>query len=595
VGDDPAGWFLSRHERPWTEGNLVVPLVHGAHYFRRLHDELRALVPGDRVFFTDWRGDADEQLLPDGPSVGELLCDVARRGVGVRGLLWRSHSDHASFSAQQNQRLGTELNEAGAEALLDQRVRRFGSHHQKMFVIQHRDDPSRDVAFVGGIDLCHGRRDDTEHEGDPQSQPMDKRYGKRAPWHDAVVELHGPVVGDVLATFAERWDDPHPLDRRTPYRMLVQRKARMPRHPQPIEAHLPPPPPAGPHPVQVLRTYGHKRPPFPFARDGERSIARAYLHAFARARSLIYVEDQYLWSVHVANGIAQALRREPELRFIAVVPRYPDADGAVSGPPNRLGQIRAMELLHSAAPGRVGIYDIENAAGVPIYVHAKMCVVDDTWMTCGSDNFNRRSWTNDSEITLATVAPDLARELRTQLWAEHLQLPLGDPSLLDHARSIELWNARAGSGAGRPPRAVVGEAALRNGLRPRRPPRPAPARGRDVTRAAHTAPDGRLAGLRQDDGCSTVRGGARRAEADEGRVDEGAVRRREPVGSERCDRRSTDRDRAARAVPRHKRRPRLRPVEPGRTLSAALRRRPGRRCRPDLVCTDYPRRTAQTS
>jgi phosphatidylserine/phosphatidylglycerophosphate/cardiolipin synthase-like enzyme len=451
--DTPQEWFLSRTERgnasttisDWTEGNLVTPLVHGMTYFRRLHEELSSLQAGDQVFFTDWRGDADQKLLADGPTVRDLLCEIARRGVEVRGLLWRSHSDHVSFSAQENQRLGTELNEAGAEVLLDQRVRRFASHHQKLFVIRRRGAPDKDVAFVGGIDLCHGRRDDHKHEGDPQQQPMDRRYGKRAPWHDAAVELHGPVVADVLATFVERWDDPHPLDRRTPYRWLVQRRAHMPRHPEPIGTQPPTPEASGPHPVQVLRTYGHKHPPFPFAPDGERSIARAYMKAFSRARSLIYVEDQYLWSNLVADGIADALRREPELRFIAVVPRYPDADGAVSGPPNRLGQIHALETLRSAAPGRVGVYDIENDAGAPIYVHAKVCVVDDTWMTCGSDNFNRRSWTSDSEITCATVAPELARETRIQLWAEHLRLPTDDPRLGDHRDAVALWDARADS------------------------------------------------------------------------------------------------------------------------------------------------------
>ena len=35
----------------------------------------------------------------------------------------------------------------------------------------------RDVAFVGGIDLCHSRRDDAAHEGDPQPVSIDARYG----------------------------------------------------------------------------------------------------------------------------------------------------------------------------------------------------------------------------------------------------------------------------------------------------------------------------------------------------------------------------------------------------------------------------------
>lgn len=477
--DNPAArWFLNREERgnpasdphpgdgrsrSWSEGNLVRPLVHGAEYFARLYAELTALQAGDRVWFTDWRGDHDERLLPDGPAIGDLLAGLARAGVEVRGLVWRSHGERLSspISGRSNEQLGREINDAGGEVLLDQRVRVFGSHHQKLVVIRRRGDPGQDVAYVGGIDLCHSRRDDASHGGDPQALSLNPRYGKRPPWHDAALELRGPVVADLLAVFAERWDDPHPLDRRTPYRMLLQRLARMPRHPEPLPEAAPPPPPAGPHAVQLLRTYGHKRPPFPFAPGGERSLARAYTKAFAQARSLIYVEDQYLWSAEVAGGIADALRQNPRLHLIAVVPRYPDSDGAVTSPPNRIGQLRALAMLRRAAPDRVGVFDVENDAGTPVFVHAKICVVDDAWMTCGSDNFNRRSWTTDSELTCAVFDPTadhrgpphlgvedggpgrLPRDLRLRLWGEHLGLGEDDRRLLDPASGLALWQASA--------------------------------------------------------------------------------------------------------------------------------------------------------
>jgi phosphatidylserine/phosphatidylglycerophosphate/cardiolipin synthase-like enzyme len=470
--DDTAGqWFLRPDERgnpgtdidrvgdvdgSWVDGNLVRPLIHGATYFRRLYEELCALRAGDRVYFTDWRGDADEKLLPDGPTIGSVLADLARSGVEVRGLLWRSHSDHLSFNARENQRLGTKLNEAGAEVLLDQRVRHLSSHHQKLFVIRHKGRAERAVAFVGGIDLSHQRRDDSEHLGDPQQAPMDRRYGDRTPWHDAALEIRGPVVGDLLRTFVERWDDGHPLDRRTPYRMMVQRLARMPRHPRSLPEEFPDPPPAGPHAVQVLRTYARKSPGYPFAPQGERSIARAYGKAFAQARKLIYLEDQYLWSELIAQGISEALERSPDLRVIIVVPRYPDADGPVTGPPERFGQLRAVRMLRRSAPARVGIYNLENAAGAPIYVHAKICIVDDVWFTCGSDNFNRRSWTSDSELTCAVLDPTpddrdlvaegtrrLARDLRLEVWSEHLGRPASSLTQLDLLAGFELWQRTA--------------------------------------------------------------------------------------------------------------------------------------------------------
>lgn len=441
-------WFLPPDERPWTSGNLVTPLVHGATYFARLKEVLEATRPGDRVFLTDWRGDHDERLSDDGPTVGEALAAAGHRGVEVRALLWRSHSELTKFNAQTNQKLDALINESGGEALLDERVRRGGSHHQKLVVVRHRDRHEEDVAFVGGIDLCHGRRDDADHRGDPQAAPLDEVYGPTPAWHDAMVEIRGPAVAHVLDTFSERWEDPTPLDHRNPYRALMHRLAHMPRHPENLPDRWDPPPEAGPHQVQVLRTYPSKRPRFPFAPDGERSIARGYAHAFERARRLVYVEDQYFWSADIARSLAEALEREPELQVIAVVPRYPERNGRFGSLPMHYGQRLAFDRLRRAGGDRFAMYDLQNDAGAPIYVHAKVCIVDDEWMTVGSDNLNVRSWTHDSELTCAVVDPEgrLPREVRTSLWAEHLQLAADDPRLQDLATATALWAKRAGEG-----------------------------------------------------------------------------------------------------------------------------------------------------
>jgi phosphatidylserine/phosphatidylglycerophosphate/cardiolipin synthase-like enzyme len=103
----------------------------------------------------------------------------------------------------------------------------------------------------------------------------------------------------------------------------------------------------------------------------------------------------------------------------------------------------------------VGVFDLEHESGRPIYIHAKVCIVDDAWFTIGSDNFNRRSWTSDSELTCAVVdssAGDgsLARDLRHELWAEHLATTPDDPRLdgsgaellalwRSHARALDHW------------------------------------------------------------------------------------------------------------------------------------------------------------
>jgi phosphatidylserine/phosphatidylglycerophosphate/cardiolipin synthase-like enzyme len=423
--------------RAWTEGNRVEVLVDGAEYFRRLHRALQSLDRDDRVHFTDWQSDQDERLDGPGSEVGRVLTEAARRGVLVRGLLWRSHPRQAHFAEQSNTELTKCVDEAGGQIVLDERVRRGGSHHQKLFVIRHADGAD-DIAFEGGIDLCHGRNDDANHRGDGQAVDLDRRYGSRPPWHDVQLEVRGPAVGDLGFTFRERWNDPTPLDHRNPLRLALRRLTHQPRQPDPLPPAPDDPPAIGTHAVQVLRTYPSKRPRYPFAPEGERSIAHAYLKAFRRARRLVYLEDQYLWSQDAARALAAALTQNPELQVVAVVPRHPDRGGRATGAASRIGRERVVDILRRAGGERVAVYDLENVEGTPIYVHAKVCVVDDVLMVVGSDNLNRRSWTHDSEISCSVIdaqldereprdpgglgdgARHLAREARLRLWREHL-------------------------------------------------------------------------------------------------------------------------------------------------------------------------------
>ncbi|HZC70445.1 MAG TPA: phospholipase D family protein [Jatrophihabitans sp.] len=454
---DAHEWFLSAPERgndhtalvgrhgdaAWAPGNSVRPLVHGRVYFAELLRRLTAMRAGDLVLFTDWRGDPDERLAGDGTEVGRVLAGLAERGVVVKGLVWRSHWDRLQFSAEENRRLEEEINAAGGECIRDMRVRLGGSHHQKFVVLRHAGRPELDVAFVGGIDLCHSRNDDAEHDGDPQRQGMAPVYGDRPPWHDVQLELRGPVVADLEACFRERWDDPAPVTRNPFYRI-----ADAVRHdddvPDPLPAQFPDPAPVGNHHVQILRTYPLRRPGYRFAPRGEYTVARGYRKAIGNARSLIYVEDQYFWADEVVGCFADALRASAELKVIVVIPHHPDQGGRIAMPPNLVGRQQAIEQLRRAGPDRFAVYGVENHAGTPVYVHAKVCVVDDLWVSVGSDNFNRRSWTHDSELSCAVLdderderepaavdrfghgARRFARDLRLELAREHLDREPGD-------------------------------------------------------------------------------------------------------------------------------------------------------------------------
>ncbi|THA31237.1 phospholipase D-like domain-containing protein [Streptomyces sp. A1547] len=445
-----------------SEGNDARPLVHGAAYFAELLERIRGMHAGDLVLFTDWRGDPDERLAGAGTEIAAVLSGAAERGVIVKGLLWRSHLDGFRFSEEENLSLGEDIEAAGGECLLDLRVRPGGSHHQKMVVLRHPGRPERDVAYVGGIDLCHNRNDDAGHPGDRQSLPMAPAYGPHPPWHDVQLAVSGPAVGDVEAVFRERWEDPAPLSRSP----LIRLRELWDRE-DTGAGELPPqgadPPACGTHAVQVLRTYPNRLlRGYPFAPDGERSIARGYLKALRRARTLIYVEDQYLWSPRVVECFARALRAHPRLRLIAVIPSVPEEDGRLRRPVNLIGRITALEELRRAGGDRVTVYGLENRAGTPVYVHAKVCVIDDVWAAVGSDNVNLRSWTHDSELSCAVLDRSLdprpphdpgglgdgarrfARELRLELMREHLDAQAGaEPGLCDPEAAFDAFKETA--------------------------------------------------------------------------------------------------------------------------------------------------------
>jgi phosphatidylserine/phosphatidylglycerophosphate/cardiolipin synthase-like enzyme len=487
-------WFLTKSERDndftgldrrrgdglaWSTGNHVETLIHGSVYFGRLLEVIRGLGEGDELYFTDWRGDPDQRLAAGADTqVGLVLAAAARRGVSVKGLVWRSHLDRLGFSARENRHLGELVNAAGGEVLLDQRVRLGGSHHQKLVVVRHASGPEQDVAFVGGIDLCHSRRDEADHDGDRQHQTMAPVYGPRPPWHDAQLAIQGPAVGDLEFCFRERWDDRSPLSR-DPLGILHDVLRHTHRKASVLPAMNADPPPRGSHAVQVLRTYARRHGRYPFAPNGERSVARGFRKAIARAHRLIYIEDQFLWSTDVANVIAGALLASPSLHLVVVLPRYFDQASTLTLRPNQVGREQAVKVLLDAAGDRVAIYDIENVEGVPVYVHAKITVIDDVWASVGSDNFNRRSWSHDSEISCAVIDDQLdsrgpadpaglgdgarrfARDLRLQLWREHLGRDADDDAdLIDPVEAVarfketaielETWHA-AGRQGERPP------------------------------------------------------------------------------------------------------------------------------------------------
>ena len=502
-----AGWFLTHAERgnpwsrldgigqgalAWSEGNLAHPLIDGAEYFPRLVAELADVHAGDQVYFSAWIVDQDKKLDGAGTSLREQFGRVLRDGASVHALLWWPFVDVDHDLVSANRHFASSLREMGANVVLDQRVRPAGCHHQKFLVIRRPRRPETDIAFLGGIDPCPSRLDDHDHRGDRDVQLSidSERYGQQPGWHDAHLQVRGPAVDDVEHCFRERWQDAT-TDPRGPFSRLRRRFSTARPSVRELPGKLPPPPPAGPHSVQLLRTYPRKHPPYLFAEDGERSVARGYAKALRRARRLVYVEDQFLWSPMVAEAFASALRREPGMRLVAVVPAHPEKGGTVEVATCDAAQDNALELLYDAGGDRVDIFELENDRGLPTYLHSKVCVMDDIWAAVGSANLNRRSWTYDSELTAAVLdgrQPDtgFARALRLRLWREHLGRHAHDDSgLADPQHGVEVLRSAA---AALDQWHASGRRTPRPGGQLRRHPRPTTS----ATTRLWTAPVGRL-------------------------------------------------------------------------------------------------------
>jgi phosphatidylserine/phosphatidylglycerophosphate/cardiolipin synthase-like enzyme len=377
----------------------VEVLVDGEDAFRRIVADIRAA----RAFvhLTGWFISPDF-VLEDGEApvvVRDLLAAAAAR-IDVRVLLWAGAPVPVFTPARRLVRaVRDELVGVGpVHCALDAHERPLHCHHEKSIVIDG------EIAYVGGIDLTSlagDRRDSRRH-------PARAALG----WHDVTTRTRGPLVADVAEHFNLRW---HAVTGE--------------RLPDPA-----PPAPAGDVTVQLNRTLPERI--YPRTPDGSFGILESYLRALRSAERYAYLETQYLWSPEIVAALADKLRNPPGDRFrlVVVLPARPK--GGADDTRGALGEL--IEADDGA--GRVlacCLYARAGSASDAIYVHAKVGIVDDRWLTVGSANLNDHSLFNDTELNVVTHDTELARATRLALWAEHLEsTPAeidGDPTdVIDH-------------------------------------------------------------------------------------------------------------------------------------------------------------------
>jgi phosphatidylserine/phosphatidylglycerophosphate/cardiolipin synthase-like enzyme len=284
---------------------------------------------------------------------------------------------------------------------MDARERPLHCHHEKTIVVDDR------VAFVGGIDLTSqagDRFDGSEH-------PPRAAIG----WHDVSSRIEGPAVADVAEHFRMRWREV--TGECLP--PVVQR-----------------PDPVGEVELQIVRTVPERV--YDAVPRGDFRILESYTAAIRSAQQLIYLENQFLWSPEIARLLREKLvdPPTPAFRVLLVLPSSPK-----SGNDDTRGVL--AELIDAdCGNGRIlacTIYARSGSRADPIYVHAKVAIIDDHWLSLGSANLNEHSLFNDTEMNIVAHKPELALQTRRRLWAEHLELP-ADQIPADPTQAIdELW------------------------------------------------------------------------------------------------------------------------------------------------------------
>jgi phosphatidylserine/phosphatidylglycerophosphate/cardiolipin synthase-like enzyme len=405
----PGGWAAG--EPPPRPGNALTVLIDGAEALQAI--AMAIAEARSHVHITGWhitptfaitRGERPIVLT-------ELLAEVAQR-IPVRVLIWAGVPVPVMKPWRGDVRKVRDELTAGnhIQCALDNRERPMHCHHEKTIVIDDR------IAFVGGIDL-------TSFNGDRWDTPDHPSRGAVG-WHDVAARIAGPAVRDVAENFAMRWQ-------------AITGEA------------LPPvatPSPAGDIDVQVVRTVPDGT--YPRLPRGDFRILESYLRGLRAAQRFIYLENQFLWSPEILAVLREKLARPPtpDFRLVLVLPARPD-----SGGDDTRGQLGTL-MQADGDGGRLLACTLYASGGEkdwPVYIHAKVGIVDDAWMTIGSANLNEHSLFNDTEMNVVTHDADLTRQTRLRLWAQHLQRPVNEVAADPIAVIDGVWKPTASEQAER--------------------------------------------------------------------------------------------------------------------------------------------------
>jgi cardiolipin synthase len=247
--------------------------------------------------------------------------------------------------------------------------------HRKILVVDGA------LGFTGGINLAD------------QWSPVEEEGGG---WRDDMMRISGPAVDGLARCFHRVWR-----------RHELPAIARLPAAPVPVgsgERLLP---------VRILgeRYFRHRH-----------EIARDYASRLYAAKKTVYISNSYFVpDGSVRRALVRAARRGVDVRVI--VPAHSDVE-----PVKFAGRAQYGRLLKAG----VRIYEWQEGM-----FHSKTAVIDSSWCTTGTFNFDYMSLRRNLEVNASVLDPELAAQVEAsfcedlkrtrEVSAQELQFrPLGE-------------------------------------------------------------------------------------------------------------------------------------------------------------------------
>ena len=455
--------------QPVRHGNKVIELIDGIETYKKMVDAIEAAIKTPikekpYIYILSWYLNLDFDLVPQNKKKStkliDLLTSASKSKVQIRAMLWKNIADKGwqKKEAKRINKLAT-----GA-AILDENhikpstgfnpppVNRkvkahagWGTHHQKILIVKGSDGL---IGFCGGFDFNPDRINRV-----PLGKKFGPKWGRGSPLHDVHCEIRGPAAKDLLNIFVDRWQD------HTSSKKLDKKKGKL------LGAIEPTPKPIEKQFVQIGRTYGNgknhvgiwnknKKPWYSFAPNGERTAEKLIHHAIKKSKKFIYIEDQYMISTDIAKVLGNQLDKIDYL--VILIPHSSIVDM------KRRWEFRLefiLTLRRSASyrnAHKIRIFYLKGAAKpnpkvIPpttphSYLHSKLFIIDDLFAVIGSANMNNRGYTHDSEVVAGIFGNSVknpkfsfAKNLRMQLWAEHLNLRNNPKEVEDPITTIKKY------------------------------------------------------------------------------------------------------------------------------------------------------------